>query len=273
MGKGKLKLEMIEKEKKRLTTFKIRKQGLIRKIHEFTTLCDVSACMIIYGPNQESGRSEPETWPANRDEVKRVIEIYRAKNRGLGNRAYGLHDFFMDKKRKIDDEIKEMRQKNVEAKYPTWHDFMNFLPEDELRGFAADLSAKAERVRVRVEQMKGSQLGLGKIDKGLVGGDYYNNAPDQSMKPTVDDSIMMLLMNGEYENYDDQICDFDDDCVDPILMWDEQQMPVGQYYGLDSQRMPVEQCYGPGSQLMPFGQYSGSQLIPFGQEPGTQLMT
>ncbi|KAL3614368.1 hypothetical protein CASFOL_042442 [Castilleja foliolosa] len=251
MGKGKLKLEMIEKEKKRLTIFKNRKQGLIRKIHEFTTLCDVSACMIIYGPNQESGRSEPETWPANRDEVKRVIEIYRAKNRGLGNRAYGLHDFFMDKKRKIDDEIKEMRQKNVEAKYPTWHDSMNFLPEDELRGFAADLSSKAERVRVRVEQMRGNQQGL---DMGVMDGDNYNNAPELMplVNYSLDDSIMMLLMNSEHENYDDQICDFDD-CVDPILMWGEQQMPVGMFNGLDSETMLVEQCSGPGSQLMPFG--------------------
>lgn len=37
---------------------KKREEGLIRKPHEFNTLCDVKSCMIIYNQNQS-----PEIWP------------------------------------------------------------------------------------------------------------------------------------------------------------------------------------------------------------------
>ncbi|KAL3621208.1 hypothetical protein CASFOL_036120 [Castilleja foliolosa] len=264
MGRAKLNMELIAKEKKRLTTFKKRKQGLIRKIHEFTTLCDVSACMIIYGPNQESGRAEPETWPENIDEVKRIIDI-RAKNRDLGDRTYGLSDFFLDRKRKVEDELKKMKKKNMEAKYPTWLEFMNYLSEAQMRDFAADLIAKAERVRARIEQMRcieqGNQQSI-TTDMGFVGGDYYNNAPHQiqmaNYYPTVDNSTMRHLMNGEYIDFNnngfgnlmcgpsmyDQSCVFSNDQANDGLL----QMPIMQYYGPG--QLPI-MPYGPGPE-MPF---------------------
>ncbi|GFQ03826.1 agamous-like mads-box protein agl36 [Phtheirospermum japonicum] len=261
MGRAKLKMELIAKEKSRLTTFKKRKQGLIRKIREFTTLCDVSACMIIYGPNQESGRSEPETWPESRECVNRVIDVYRAKNRESGHRTYGLPDFFLDRKRKVEDDLKRMRKKNMEAKYPTWLEFMNYMPEARLRDFATELSAKAERVRARVEQMRLNEQGLVTMDHMGVMGGYYNNAPHQmqlaNYYPTMDNqfqnsSMMMLLTNSEYDynyyNYNNNNNDcgnfqcgqpaYDQRCVfydraDPSVMWDG-----------------MGQCYRPGPQLM-----------------------
>ncbi|KAL8540730.1 hypothetical protein ACS0TY_002092 [Phlomoides rotata] len=72
MGRGKTKMELIRDEKSRNQTFKRRKRGLIQKLHELTTLCDVSACMIIYGEDK------CETWPENVDEINRIIGVYKA---------------------------------------------------------------------------------------------------------------------------------------------------------------------------------------------------
>lgn len=157
MGRAKLNMELISKEKSRNITFKKRKEGLVRKMHEFTTLCDVSACMIIYGPKQDKGGSnDPEIWPQNLDEVRRIIDIYRSKNKDSGNKTFGLSDFFHDRKRKIEDELAKLRKKNMEAKYPTWLEFMNTRTEPQLRQFAAALRNKVEYVKSRIEFLKRS---------------------------------------------------------------------------------------------------------------------
>ena len=89
MGRAKLNMELIGKEKSRHITFKKRKEGLMRKIHEFATLCDVDACMIIYGPRQESPSMESGIWPENSDEISRMIDIYQGKSKDSATRVFG----------------------------------------------------------------------------------------------------------------------------------------------------------------------------------------
>ncbi|OVA10793.1 Transcription factor [Macleaya cordata] len=74
MGRAKLNMELIAKEKSRYTTFLKRKKGLKKKIYEFSTLCGVDACMILYAPKQGDRSIEPETWPNNLDETHRIIK-------------------------------------------------------------------------------------------------------------------------------------------------------------------------------------------------------
>ncbi|XP_057773372.1 agamous-like MADS-box protein AGL80 [Salvia miltiorrhiza] len=150
MGRAKLKMELIEKEKSRNTTFKKRKEGLIRKVHEFTTLCDVSACMIIYGP----GPLQPEIWPPQSpDQVRRIIDLYKSKN-SAGVKSFGVADFFHERKKQIEDEVAKLRRKNLEAKYPTRPELLNLMNESQLRQFHALLSDKADGVRSRIESLR-----------------------------------------------------------------------------------------------------------------------
>ncbi|KAL7157372.1 hypothetical protein ABFS83_02G073500 [Erythranthe nasuta] len=175
MGRAKLNMELINKEKSRNITFKKRKEGLVRKMHEFTTLCDVGACMIIYGPKQDKaavGPAEPEIWPPNPEQVRRIIDIYKSKNKDSGNKNFGLSDFFHDRKRKIDEELDKLRKKNFEAKYPTWPRLLDGMTEAGLREFAAYLGNRAERVKSRIDLLRRSKEGS---TGGLIHSHHHNH--------------------------------------------------------------------------------------------------
>ncbi|PIN08070.1 MADS box transcription factor [Handroanthus impetiginosus] len=201
MGRAKLKLELISKEKSRILTFKKRKQGLFTKLHQLTTLCDVNACMIIYGPKQEHGATEPEIWPQNLEEVRRIIGLYEAKNRGNGSSSgnnrtstFGLSDFFHERKRKIEEEIVRLRRKNMEAKYPTPVELLNFSTEVELREFGALLKNKAEIVKSRIEFLKGNRGG-GLINENQSHdfGFFYESTAAAMGDPVISGNIPMAV--------------------------------------------------------------------------------
>lgn len=51
----------------------------MKKAQEFTTLCGVYTCMIIYGPVGSTATTEPEVWPASPEKVKGIIERYMSE--------------------------------------------------------------------------------------------------------------------------------------------------------------------------------------------------
>ncbi|KAL3654957.1 hypothetical protein CASFOL_000743 [Castilleja foliolosa] len=205
MGRAKLNMELIADKKSRNRTFNTRKEGLIKKIHELKTLCDVKVCMIIYGPKQETGFIEPEIWPPNIDQVRCFLtDIYKPtanKNSG-SNKTVGLCDFFSDRKRKIEGDLAKLRKKNVEAKYPARPEIMNIMTEAGLREFAAYLRNKSGYVKSRIEFLRRNKEGWAQSH------DFYNPPGLQRIEshiiqhdPTIDhNAMMMLLMNANNDH-------------------------------------------------------------------------
>ncbi|XP_057780282.1 agamous-like MADS-box protein AGL82 [Salvia miltiorrhiza] len=153
MGRAKLKMELIEKENLRIQTLKKRKEGLAKKLHQLTTLCDVSACMIVYDPATDSS----SIWPRDSDaQIRHLVEGYKSKSKDLqgGVRSYGLGDFFKERQKQIEGDLLKLRKKNLEAKYPAWDDCLCFMDESQLRGLAASLRVKADIVRSRIHYLK-----------------------------------------------------------------------------------------------------------------------
>ncbi|KAK2965620.1 hypothetical protein RJ640_002677 [Escallonia rubra] len=227
MGRAKLTMELISKEKSRNITFQKRKQGLIKKAFEFTTLCDVSACVIIYAPDQNDGPAAPEIWPPNPHEVKRIINAYKSNRKDSKKRTCNVSDYFEDRKKKIEEELIKARQENLQAKYPTWFDFMANLPVGQLREFANALDQKLEVSKARVRQLisgnsyfQGQALGYNDIE--LLNVINHQNAVS-SMRPPVDEyptmfdhghvthpanpsPMMMLMMDGLSEPIEREFC-------------------------------------------------------------------
>ncbi|RVW97098.1 hypothetical protein CK203_030058 [Vitis vinifera] len=73
MGRSRLPLELIPKEKSRKITFQKRTMGLKKKTYEISTLCGVDACVIIYSWTSDDRPMEPIFWPSNPEKVKSII--------------------------------------------------------------------------------------------------------------------------------------------------------------------------------------------------------
>ncbi|CAI0456545.1 unnamed protein product [Linum tenue] len=73
MTRKKVKLAYIANDSARKATFKKRKKGLMKKVSELSTLCDIQACAIVYSPYD----SHPETWPPTAAGVHSVLSRFK----------------------------------------------------------------------------------------------------------------------------------------------------------------------------------------------------
>ncbi|XP_047973354.1 agamous-like MADS-box protein AGL11 [Salvia hispanica] len=193
MGRGKLKMEMIQKEKSRIITLKKRKEGLIKKLHQLTTLCDVPACMIFHDPTTNSTSVWPEEDPG---QVRRLIDAYKAKKSDPtsgGVREYMLSNFFDDRQRQAEEELEKLRKENVEGMFPTWDDRLDLMDEAQLRELAAAARGKAEAVRSRIEFLKQAEAdAMVVIENNAMRFNYCDFDQDvKSAEAMMMDSILM----------------------------------------------------------------------------------
>ncbi|MED6134398.1 hypothetical protein PIB30_036630 [Stylosanthes scabra] len=155
MGRGRIPMELIQKEKDRKTTFLKRKNGLMKKVYEFSTLCNVDVCVIIYGPNFEGQRStEPETWPQDSKEVRRIIQKYRNTTSDRRARIYDVQEYYKDRVKKVEGEISKVHKEKLKIMYPTWDDSFDDLSEDQLRVFLSILDSKIVACNQRINMLK-----------------------------------------------------------------------------------------------------------------------
>ncbi|XP_059311231.1 agamous-like MADS-box protein AGL19 [Lycium ferocissimum] len=171
MGRAKLKMELISKEKARNATFKKRKEGLLKKLYEFTTLCNVNGLMIMYGPKQTNGsNSDPEIWTnssgssttknLHQQEIKNLIDEYKKESslQSGSTKTFALSDYFVDRSKKVEEELIKLRKMNMEKKYPCWLEFMDQFSEFKLREFLTLLDDKVEKVKYRINLLKGNNI-------------------------------------------------------------------------------------------------------------------
>ncbi|XP_058782038.1 agamous-like MADS-box protein AGL80 [Vicia villosa] len=72
MAAKNIEVDYITDDSKRNTTFRKRKQGIIKKMDEITTLCGIDACGIIYDENM----SQPTIWPS-KDTFQTLMDKFR----------------------------------------------------------------------------------------------------------------------------------------------------------------------------------------------------
>ncbi|KAG2587645.1 hypothetical protein PVAP13_5NG294400 [Panicum virgatum] len=83
MPRGKLGMKLIENPKKRRAAYKNRRDGLVQKTSQLATLCGVDALLICFDParpagaGQDGGGGAVTTWPADREDVLKLIRRYR----------------------------------------------------------------------------------------------------------------------------------------------------------------------------------------------------
>ncbi|MED6211913.1 hypothetical protein PIB30_078113, partial [Stylosanthes scabra] len=165
MGRARIPMELIQKEKARKTTFLKRKNGLMKKVSEFSTLCGVDVCVIIYAPNFDGENSaKPETWPRDTNEIHRIIRRFRETTIDRPARIYDAKEYYKDKIKKLEGEISKVQKEKLKIMYPTWDVSFKDLREDHLRMFISILDSKIVASNQRINMLKQDSKGKAALE-------------------------------------------------------------------------------------------------------------
>ncbi|XP_058782051.1 agamous-like MADS-box protein AGL80 [Vicia villosa] len=103
MGRKKLKLAFIEKDTARKLAYKNRKNSLVKKVDELTTLCGIDACAIIFGPYDP----QPEIWPSPSG-VQNVLSKFKTASEFDQRKKMVTQESFL--KQRVEKAEKQLRQ-------------------------------------------------------------------------------------------------------------------------------------------------------------------
>ncbi|CAJ1882190.1 unnamed protein product [Sphenostylis stenocarpa] len=113
----KMTLQLIENFVTRKTRYRKNREILLKKVEDLATLCDLNACVIIYGP----GDNEPTVWPS-REIAKEMLDKF--ENAPLSDRVrknVTPQLYIQQMNKKIENHIVKLKKKNDEK------DVSNFM--------------------------------------------------------------------------------------------------------------------------------------------------
>ncbi|XVF59740.1 hypothetical protein PTKIN_Ptkin07bG0300200 [Pterospermum kingtungense] len=149
-------MKLIEPENSRAATLKKRIKGLKKKAYEFSILCGVKVCMIIFEPEFKNSPAKLEIWPSDPNQVKEVINIYRTKiDEQKKISFFSVYDFFSLRNRQVHDEVAQVRKANFKAKFPTWDDRIDRFSPEQIASLVTKLDMNLEVAKKKIMSMKG----------------------------------------------------------------------------------------------------------------------
>ncbi|XP_058783799.1 agamous-like MADS-box protein AGL80 [Vicia villosa] len=110
MTRKMVKLAFIENDKARKLTYNKRKKSLMKKVDEITTLCDIEACAIIYGPYDP----QPEIWPSPSGVEKVLTKFKAAPEYDQSRRMVDQESFLKQRIGKAEKQLKRQWADNKE---------------------------------------------------------------------------------------------------------------------------------------------------------------
>ncbi|KAL0744317.1 hypothetical protein Bca4012_085830 [Brassica carinata] len=111
MTRKKVQLAFIVNNSSRKATYKKRKRGLLKKVHEISTLCGIRAGAIIYGPYDPTPEVYPSVEGMNEliDAFRNLPEIDRQKN------MVNQEEFIRQRITKVDNLLTKQKRDNREV--------------------------------------------------------------------------------------------------------------------------------------------------------------
>ncbi|XP_021774626.1 agamous-like MADS-box protein AGL80 [Chenopodium quinoa] len=111
MSRKNVKSSIIKDVTSRKASHKTRSLGLLKKTQEISVLCDVDACAIIYGEDDQV----PLAWPSSEAEVRRIINNYKGKSQvGQLERQLDQQTFLKQTVQKSEEKLARIQVKNRE---------------------------------------------------------------------------------------------------------------------------------------------------------------
>ncbi|KAA3486332.1 agamous-like MADS-box protein AGL80 [Gossypium australe] len=109
MSRKKMKLAYITNDSKRKTTYKKRTKGLVKKVHELTTLCGIEACAIIHSPDFDS---QQEEWPSHAGVRRLLSEFKKLPQSKQNNKMVNQESFLEQSIAKATQQLRKLRKEN-----------------------------------------------------------------------------------------------------------------------------------------------------------------
>ncbi|XP_050885211.1 agamous-like MADS-box protein AGL80 [Lathyrus oleraceus] len=108
MARGKVKLAYIMNNSTRRATFRKRRNGILKKIDELSTLCGIDACAIIYGENNP----QAEVWPSRIGVRSVLYRFMRLPELERSRKMVDLEGFLSDSIVKARELLKKQIEEN-----------------------------------------------------------------------------------------------------------------------------------------------------------------
>ncbi|KAI0511591.1 hypothetical protein KFK09_012221 [Dendrobium nobile] len=179
MARRRLKLAWISNEATRRATLKKRRKGLLKKLKELSILCNVSACAVLYSPNEP----QPEVWPSA-PEATGILSRFRAMpEMEQSKKMMNQESFFSQRVAKLQDQLRRQDRENRELESAALlceciaGASVNNLGIEELAAMAWLLNLKTKAVQDRIDHLRIAAALKGPLllrdDKSST---YYNEA-------------------------------------------------------------------------------------------------
>ncbi|MCL7031551.1 hypothetical protein MKW94_002796 [Papaver nudicaule] len=159
-GKSEMKLM-------RYQTYGKRIRGLQKKVYEFSTLCNVDACMIIYRPKQ--GNHRPDTYPEDLGDVIRIVRRYlsvpraeRTKRHVDISKVSGC-DVGIEK----DNSDDRRDDNNSKADGLEWDDMLDKLSADQILQLMDSVGSKIETIDNKIKLNENPTSGVSDTPLGI----------------------------------------------------------------------------------------------------------
>ncbi|KAL6575588.1 hypothetical protein OROHE_000965 [Orobanche hederae] len=108
MTRKKVTLAYITNDSERKASFRKRRKGLIKKVRELSTLCDVQACAIIYSPYDP----EPEVWPSRAGAQAVLARFRRMSEMDQTKKMVNQESFTRQRIKKTQDQLRRLHKEN-----------------------------------------------------------------------------------------------------------------------------------------------------------------
>lgn len=105
-----MKLEWIANDAARRATFKKRRKGLMKKVSELSTLCDVRSCLIVYGHNEAT----PEVWPSVPEAVRVLAKLKRMPEMEQSKKMMNQEGFMRQRITKLQEQLRKQDRESRE---------------------------------------------------------------------------------------------------------------------------------------------------------------
>ncbi|XP_010441729.1 PREDICTED: MADS-box transcription factor PHERES 2-like [Camelina sativa] len=110
----KRKILLIENEASRKRSFIKRKKGMMKKLAELSTLCDVKMCAVIYSPYN----ADPEAWPSREGAEKVISDFMEVLVDDRNKRMLDQEGFLRKRIAKDEAKLQKLRTENQNFEIP-----------------------------------------------------------------------------------------------------------------------------------------------------------